>query len=94
MSKLVSIVVTVNDGTGDKAFNVDIDRNCSLYWNREGWDVLADFYRDVKKDPKKEKEVRDRSCPKAKPKHGEALVAPTDPVVAFKSISCDPTEWP
>jgi len=94
MSKLVSVVVTVNDGTGDKAFNVDIDRNCCLFWNKEGWDVLADYYQDIKKDPKKAKEVRDRKCPKAKPKQGEALTAPTDAVVAFKSITCDPTEWP
>lgn len=94
MSKLVSIVVTVNDGTGDKVFNVDTDRNCSLFWNKEGWDVLADYYKDVKKNPKKEKEVRDRTCPKAKPKQGEALAGPAEAVIALKAPDCEPTQWP
>jgi hypothetical protein len=36
MSRLVSIVVTVNDGTGDRTFEVDTDADCALFWNKEG----------------------------------------------------------
>ena len=97
MNKLVSIVVTVSDGTRKQTFDVDLKKACCLFWNQEGWDVLADFYKDVKKDPKKEKEVRERKCPKAKPRKGTALYEGDPgglPVIAFKDPECDPTEWP
>jgi|GEM_PF-4602365 len=97
MSTLVSILVTVNDGTQDRTFEVDIENDCALFWNKDGWDVLADYYKDVKKDPAKEKEVRDRTCPKAKPREGSALAeaAPgAAAVIALKTPSCLPTEWP
>jgi hypothetical protein len=101
MSKLVSIVVTVNDGTQDRTFNVDTETNCVLVWKDSGWDLLADYYKHVKKDHKKEKEVRDRTCPEAKPKPGaggraELIAAPMGgtPVIGLKSPDCDPTQWP
>jgi len=97
MNKVVSIVVTVSNGKKKHTFDVDLEQACCLFWNQEGWDVLADFYRDVKKDPKEEKEVRERKCPKAKPRKGAAL-CDTDPgglpVIAFKNPKCDPTQWP
>jgi len=97
MSTLVSILVTVQDGTQERKFDVDIEKDCALFWKNEGWDVLADYYKEVKKDPKKEKEVRDRNCPKAKPKQGTALAAPTPaevPVFVLKDPDCNPTQWP
>lgn len=97
MNKLVSIVVTVSDGTRKQTFDVDLEQACCLFWNQEGWDVLADFYKDVKKDPKTEKEVRERKCPKAKPRK-EATRSEGDlsglPVIALKTTTCLPTEWP
>ncbi len=97
MNKLVSIVVTVSDGAKQRTFDVDLEKACCLFWNQEGWDVLADFYKDVKKDPKKEKEVRDRKCPKAKPRK-EATRLDEEPgggpVIALKTTTCLPTEWP
>ncbi len=95
MNKLVSIVVTVNDGTQDHTFQVDTDAQCALFWNQAGWDVLADFYRDVKKNPEKEQEVRDRKCPKAKPRNAEDETTPGgEPVMVLKTTFCLPTEWP
>ncbi len=97
MSKLVSIVVTVSDGTQERTFEVDTEKDCALFWNQEGWDVLADFYKDVKKDEGKEKEVRDRTCPQAKPRQGSTLAPPAptgEPLIALKDIVCFPTEWP
>ncbi|HOD33554.1 MAG: hypothetical protein BWY56_01111 [Acidobacteria bacterium ADurb.Bin340] len=97
MSTLVSIVVTVQDGKRKRKFEIDTEANCMLVWNKEGWDVLEAFYRDVKKDPRKAKEVHDRTCPKAKPKRGSLsdLGGPGDePVIAIKDNHCDPTEWP
>ncbi len=97
MNKLVSIVVTVSDGSKQRTFDVDLEQACCLFWNQEGWDVLADFYKDVKKDPKTEKEVRERKCPKAKPRKGAKCyeVDPGgEPVIAIKDPKCCPTEWP
>jgi hypothetical protein len=97
MNKVVSIVVTVSDGKKKHTFDVDLEQACCLFWNQEGWDVLADFYRDVKKDPKEEKEVRERKCPKAKPRKGTMRCEdePGDgPVIALKDPECNPTQWP
>ena len=100
MNTLVSIVVTVNDGTGNQTFNVDIANNCLLVWSDAGWNVLSDYYQDVKKEPKKAKQVKDRKCPKAKPHHGAGVspmllaTNPADPVVAIKDNTCDPSQWP
>ena len=99
MSTLVSITVVVNDGQNDQTFNVDIANNCMLVWDDAGWDVLMDYYKDVKKDHKKAKEVKDRQCPEAKPRHGAALAkaAPLgggSPVIALKDPECNPTQWP
>lgn len=100
MNTLVSITVTVNDGTQDHTFDVDTTKDCVLVWNAAGWDVLADYYQDVKRDPGKAQEVRDRTCPKATPKPAAlaatlAMPAPSgDAVIAIKTISCDPNEWP
>ncbi len=96
-NKIVSIVVTVSDGTQECTFDVDLKKACCLFWNKEGWNVLADFYRDVKKDPEKEKEVRERKCPKAKPRKGSASCEGNPngiPVIALKTTTCLPTEWP
>lgn len=94
MSTLVSITVTVNDGTQNQTFDVDITSQCALVWRNEGWDLLADYYDKVKHDPVKAKEVRDRKCPKAKSGARLAMAATADPVVAIKDVSCDPTQWP
>lgn len=97
MNKLVSIVVTVSDGTKECTFDVDLERACCLFWNQKGWDVLADFYKDVKKDPKKEKEVKDRKCPKAKPRKDtrcETGDPGGGPIIALKDPDCEPTQWP
>lgn len=97
MSTLVSIVVTVKEGDQARTFEVDIEQDCALFWNQEGWDVLADFYEVVKKDPAKAKEVRERKCPKARPREGAALAAAApegEPTIALKTPSCEPTEWP
>jgi hypothetical protein len=101
MSTLVSITVTVNDGTQDHTFDVDTTKDCVLVWNAAGWDMLADYYQGVKQNPGKAQEVRDRTCPKATPKSTAALaatlVAPApsgDAVIALKDPDCFPTEWP
>ena len=96
MNTLVSITVTVNDGTQNRTFDVDIANQCALVWRSEGWDLLADYYDKVKHDPAKAKEVKDRTCPKAKPKPGTMLATTdaADPVFALKDICCDPTQWP
>ena len=94
MSTLVSIVVTLNDGTQNLSFEVDTEKDCALFWKDAGWDVLADYYKHVLKDPKKEKEVRDRACPKAKPKQGTAQALAVAPVIALKTPDCIPTQWP
>ena len=97
MNKVTSIVVTVSNGTKKHTFDVDLKKACCLFWNQEGWDVLADFYKDVKKDPKEEKEVRERKCPKAKPRKGAARCEEDPggvPVIALKDPECNPTQWP
>lgn len=96
MSTLVSITVTVNDGTQNRTFDVDTVNQCVLVWGDPGWDVLAEYYEKVKHDPAKAKEVRDRKCPKAKPKQDATLaVTATDtPVIALKDEFCYPTQWP
>jgi hypothetical protein len=100
MNTLKSIIVTVNDGVQDHTFEVDLDTNCSLFWNKEGWQVLEDYYVKVKPDPVKARQVRDRACPKAKPKSAAlatTLAAPApsgDAVIALKEPDCLPTGWP
>jgi hypothetical protein len=96
MSMLVSITVVVNDGTGDRTFQVDTVKDCVLVWGDAGWDLLADYYEKAKHNPAKAKEVRDRTCPKAKPKEGSTLAAaePADAVIALKDVDCYPTQWP
>jgi hypothetical protein len=94
MSTLVSITVTVNDGIQDHTFNVDIDTNCALFWNKEGWQVLEDYYVMVKPDPEKAKQVSDRTCPKAISKDATATTIGDTALIALKSGSCDPTQWP
>jgi hypothetical protein len=100
MNTLKAITVTMNDGKTDHTFEVDIDKNCLLAWGAGGWDVLADHYKHVKKDAAKEKAVRERKCPKAKPRSGASaakLVAPATggaPVIALKNPDCSTTEWP
>jgi hypothetical protein len=100
MNTLVSITVTVNDGTLDHTFDVDTKKDCVLVWNAAGWDLLADYYQDVKKNPGKAQEVRDRTCPKATPKPAAlattfAVPAPSGgAVIALKDPTCWPTEWP
>lgn len=96
MSTLVSITVVVNDGTGDRTFQVDTAKECVLVWGDAGWDLLAGYYEKVKHDPARAREVRDRTCPKARPKAGVtfAAVEPADAVIALKDVDCYPTEWP
>ena len=95
MNKLVSIVVTVNDGFKDHTFKVDTEQQCALFWSKDGWDALAEFYRDVQKNPEKEREVRDRKCPKAKPQEGTDEAKPGgEPVIAIKAPCGIPTQWP
>ena len=94
MNKLVSIVVTVNDGSRDHTFEVDTEKQCLLVWNPEGWDTLAEYY-EAKGEPAKAQEVRDRKCPKAQPRMPADAAAPAgDAVVALKTRTCLPTEWP
>lgn len=94
MTTLKSIVVTVSHGGKDQTFNVDIDQDCCLFWGK-GWDVLADYYRDVQHAPLKEQEVRNRTCRKARPKDGLTMkLADPETVIALKTDSCDPTQWP
>lgn len=92
MSTITSIVVSLDDGS---TFNVDLTKDCCLFWSDAGWNVLADYY-DLKGNKNKAKEVRDKKCPKAKPKGGQALAtaASSDPVIALKQPDCTPTEWP
>jgi hypothetical protein len=91
MSTVASILVTLDDGS---TFNVDTAKDCCLFWSDAGWQVLADYY-DLKGEGEKAKEVRQKKCPKAKPKGGEVAAAPaTDAVIALKDPLCDPTEWP
>ncbi|HEX4846081.1 MAG TPA: hypothetical protein VFV26_07655 [Geothrix sp.] len=96
MSTLVSITVVVDDGAGNRTFQVDTTKDCVLVWGDAGWDVLADYYEKAKHNPAKAKEVRDRKCPKAKPKQGETSAVPAtgDPVIALKDEFCEPTQWP
>ncbi len=51
MNALKSITVTVNDGAQDTTFEVDLDTNGSLPWNKDGWQVLEDYYVKAKPDP-------------------------------------------
>jgi hypothetical protein len=98
----VSITVVVNDGQNDQTHHVDIAHNCMLVWGAAGWDVLADYYDKVKKDPAMAKDVRDRKCPKAKAKNAAliagasmTLTAGASPaVIAMKTPECMPTQWP
>lgn len=95
MNRLTSIVVTVETDGGPQTFPVDLDQNCLLVWGDAGWNVLADYYDQVKHDPAMAKEVRDRACPKAKPK--DAATAPEaggTALIALKTPDCLPTEWP
>ena len=101
MSTLKSITVTVNDGQADHTFEVDIAKDCVLVWNKEGWELLADHYKHVKPDAKKEKAVRERTCAKATPKPAAtpaakltALALSGDSVIALKTPDCLPTGWP
>lgn len=95
MSTLVSITVVVDDGAGNRSFQVDTTKDCVLVWGDAGWDVLADYYEKAKHNPAKAKEVRDRKCPKAKPKADSALASGDPaPVVALKTADCEPTQWP
>lgn len=96
MSSIQSITVVLDDGS---SFQVDTTANCVLVWNDAGWDMLEEYYSKAKGEKHKAKEVKDRACPKAKPRHGDALAkaAPMgggSPVIALKSPVCDPTQWP
>ena len=96
MSTVQSITVVLDDGS---SFQVDTTANCVLVWNDAGWAMLEEYYSKAKGEKNKAKEVKDRACPKAKPKGGAALtaaapLAATSAVIALKSLSCDPTEWP
>ena len=77
MNTLKSITVTVNEGAQDSTFDVDIDTNCALFWNKDGWQMLEDYYVKVKPDPEKAKQVRDYACPKAKSKDAMATASIT-----------------
>lgn len=96
MSSVQSITVVLDDGS---SFQVDTTANCLLVWGDAGWAMLEEYYSKAKGEKNKAKEVKDRSCPKAKPKHGAALAAaaPTasaTPVIALKTDVCDPSQWP
>lgn len=93
MATLKSIVLTVNDGTQDHSFEVDLDQNCALFWGDSGWDLLAQAYQDVYKDKDKAKKTKDRSWPKAKGKT-TLLATGAAPLVALKNPDCTTTEWP
>lgn len=100
MSTLKSITVTVSEGKADHTFEVDIAKNCVLVWGEGGWSLLADHYKHVKQDAKKERDVRGKTCPKATPKPGAPtakLVAPAiggNAVIALKDPKCHSTQWP
>lgn len=94
MNRLTSIVVTIQTDAGPQTFDVDIDKDCVLVWGEAGWQVLADYYAG-KGEKAKAKEVREKKCPKARPKGGTAGTG-TDAtaVIALKDPSCDPSQWP
>ena len=95
MATLKSIVLTVNDGTQDHSFEVDLTQNCALFWGDSGWDLLAQAYQDVYKDKDKAKKTKDRSWPKAKGKGQSPLSgAMAAPLVALKDPTCTATQWP
>jgi hypothetical protein len=90
MSAITSIVVTLDDGS---TFNVDLVNDCCLFWSDAGWQVLSDYY-DLKGEKNKAKMVKDKKCPKAKPKGGQVTAPDTKALVAFKDPNCLPTQWP
>ena len=95
MSSVQSITVVLDDGS---SFQVDTEANCLLVWGDAGWAVLEEYYSKAKGEKNRAKEVKDRTCPKAKPKGGAALTAAaptsTTAVIALKTPDCLPTEWP
>ena len=98
MSTLTSIVVTAQTPNGPQTFDIPLDTNCALVWGTTGWDLLSDYYKDVKKDPAMAKAVKDKKLPKAKDKAKAVALAGQvtvdDPLVALKSPNCEATQWP
>ena len=96
MSSVQSITVVLDDGS---SFQVDTAANCLLVWNDAGWAVLEEYYAKAKGEKHRAKEVKDRTCAKAKPKGGAALTAAAPlaaaaAVFALKTPDCTPTQWP
>lgn len=94
MSTLISIVVTAQTPDGPQTFQVDLGATCALVWGDQGWDLLSDYYKDVKKDPAMARAVKDKKLPKAKGKASAMQVAASDPLIALKEPNCTATEWP
>lgn len=95
MNRLLSITVVAETDAGPQTFEVDLASHCVLVWDDAGWEVLAEYYGQVKHDPAMAKEVRERKCPKAKPKGAaSAPEAGSAALIALKSPACDPSEWP
>jgi hypothetical protein len=95
MNTLKSITVVWNDGQSDRTFEVDIDKDCALFWGASGWEVLEKHYKHVHVDAKKEGDVRRRACALASPKDsgGTSALTPTaQAVFALKQPGCIPTQ--
>jgi hypothetical protein len=105
MSRLVSITVVVQDDAGNpQTFEVDTANQNLLVWGT-GWGVLEEYYDKAKGEKHKGRMVKDRACPRAKPKVNakprqvlallaEAAADSADPVIALKDDGCNPTQWP
>ena len=95
MNTLKSITVVWNDGQSDRTFDVDIDKECALFWGVNGWEILEKHYKHVHVDSKKEGDVRKRTCAIASPRDPGSAVAPTpttQAVFALKQAGCIPTQ--
>ena len=93
MNTLKSIVVTVNDGTQDLTFTVDLNKDCALFWSDGGWDLLSKVYKEIYKNVDKEKKVKDKTCTRATEKSG-TLPPVEGTVIALKTPGCTPSQWP
>ncbi|MCE1230107.1 MAG: hypothetical protein LWX11_11550 [Firmicutes bacterium] len=94
MAKIVSITVTYQDETGEHTKQVDISKHCALFWNQEGWTMLADFYEHAKKDVKKAKDIRTRLQPTTMTAMKGSTEASKDLGIAIKKPECEITTWP
>ena len=95
MNTLKSITVVWNDGQTDHTFEVDLEKDCALFWGDKGWEVLEKHYKHAHVDKDKEAKVRSRSCDRATPRQpGSTAPAMATPTAAFaiKTQGCIPTQ--